>query len=178
MPVTRRLWARRLVSGVAFVVLAAGCSDSGPNDTAAPTATSTSAVGASTTSQPSATSTPPRPTRRVTESTGFTSPTGNISCYIDPRRVRCDIVERDWQPPPRPADCDLDFGQGISLSAGGSPRFVCAGDTARNREPAIPYGESIAAGSLRCDSAESGMSCNDLDTGRGFTLSRQDYSFR
>ena len=37
------------------------------------------------------------------------------------------------------------------------------------------YGQSIAAGLLRCDSAESGMTCTDTETGRGFTLSIATY---
>lgn len=111
----------------------------------------------------------------VTELTGFTSPTGNIGCIIDRRSVRCDIRERDWDPPPAPADCRLDYGQGISLTAGGAAAFVCAGDTALDAGQPIPYGQSIAAGLLRCESAESGMTCRDVETGRGFSLAQQAY---
>ena len=57
--------------------------------------------------------------------------------------VRCDIAERDWEPPPAPAYCELDYGQGIALSAGGDPEFVCAGDTALGADAPLPYGESI-----------------------------------
>lgn len=62
---------------------------------------------------------------------GFLSPTGNIACMIDSTFVRCDIIDRDWPLPPRPADCPdfTDFGQGISLAADGGAGFVCAGDT-------------------------------------------------
>ncbi|MEA2974397.1 MAG: hypothetical protein QOG82_2855 [Actinomycetota bacterium] len=185
MPLPSKLWAAGLVSGVAFVVLLAGCDD--PASTSS--VTSTSAVGS--TARPSttagtgtlppgtsATTTPTAADRQVTATTGFTSPTGNIGCYISPESVRCDIGDRDWEPPPKPADCDLDYGQGIALAAGGSPRIVCAGDTARARgtDP-LPYGQSIQAGSMRCDSSESGMSCRDVETGRGFTISREDYTF-
>jgi hypothetical protein len=52
---------------------------------------------------------------------GFTSPSGNVGCYLDPSAARCDISERDWSPPPRPADCAFDYGQGINLSAGEAP---------------------------------------------------------
>ena len=109
--------------------------------------------------------------------TGFTSPTGNIGCYIDKKSVRCDISKRDWDPPARPASCNenVDYGQGIQMSAGGAPKFVCAGDTALGGGDPLPYGQSIAAGLLRCESAESGMSCRDIETGRGFSLSIQSY---
>lgn len=111
----------------------------------------------------------------VTELTGFTSPTGNIGCYIDTTTVRCDIDQRDWQPPAQPASCDLDYGQGIDLEAGGSAAFVCAGDTALRGGGALAYGRSISAGALRCDSAASGMTCTDSTTGHGFTLSKAGY---
>ena len=61
------------------------------------------------------------------------------------------------------------------MSAGGAPEFVCAGDTALGGGDPLPYGQSIAAGLLRCDSAESGMTCTDTETGRGFTLSIAAY---
>lgn len=113
--------------------------------------------------------------RTVTKLTGFTSPTGNIGCYIDRRSVRCDIAERDWKPPPAPASCNLDYGQGIELEAGGSADFVCAGDTALGGGEPLDYGTSIGAGLLVCESEESGMTCTDTETGRGFTISRESY---
>ena len=59
---------------------------------------------------------------------------------------------------------------------GGSAEFVCAGDTALvpDGNP-LPYGESIAAGPLRCESAESGITCRDTETGKGFSISRDAY---
>lgn len=111
----------------------------------------------------------------VSALTGFTSPSGNIGCYIDRRSVRCDIGDRDWEPPPAPADCELDYGQGIELSAGGEADFVCAGDTALGGGQQLPFGRSIAAGLLRCESEESGMTCRDVETGRGFMLAQQGY---
>jgi len=113
--------------------------------------------------------------RRVTDLTGFTSPSGNIGCYIDPTYVRCDINERSWSPPPPPPGCDLDYGQGIAMEPGGAADLVCAGDTALGGGSPLPYGQSIGAGVLRCASAETGMTCNDVTTGRGFSLSKEGY---
>jgi hypothetical protein len=107
--------------------------------------------------------------------TGFISPTGNVACMIDPTWVRCDILDNDWSPPPRPADCEFDYGQGISLSPGTPAEFVCAGDTAFGPDEVLPYGESITAGVLACDSAASGFTCRDVETGHGFSISRQAY---
>jgi hypothetical protein len=35
--------------------------------------------------------------------------------------------------------------------------------------------ESITAGVLRCESAESGVTCRDLETAHGFSISRRAY---
>jgi hypothetical protein len=114
--------------------------------------------------------------RVVDDSTGFASPSGNIYCIIDPSGVRCDIRDRDWSPPPRPANCPpvTGYGNGIEIVPGYPARFVCAGDTTYNQN-ALAYGDSITAGVLHCTSAESGMTCRDLQTGHGFTLARQAY---
>lgn len=167
---------------IALAFTACGDDDSEPS-----TVTETETVSDSTSSTESASSTTKSTTTSggdegtppaditVSKLTGFTSPTGNIGCIIDRRTVRCDIRERDWKPPPAPADCQLDYGQGIALSAGGTADFVCAGDTTAAAGESLPYGQSIAAGLLRCDSEESGMSCRDIETGRGFALAKGGY---
>ena len=108
---------------------------------------------------------------------GFTSPSGNIGCMLGDGMVRCDIAERDWAPPPRPADCPdfTDFGQGITLSSTGPASFVCAGDTALGGGPALAYGQFQAGGGLSCTSEPAGMRCSNSD-GHGFTLARQGYT--
>ena len=115
--------------------------------------------------------------RIVDELTGFQSPSGNVGCYIDLDMVRCDIAERDWAPPPRPADCypGIGSGQGLLVSAGGDSGVVCAGDTALGNGAPLAYGDAIEAGTLRCDSTEAAMTCRDSITGHGFSLSRQGY---
>ncbi|MDT5095779.1 MAG: hypothetical protein QOH60_5142 [Mycobacterium sp.] len=119
-------------------------------------------------------------TREVHELTAFRSPSGNIGCYIEPNYVRCDIRDRAWSPPPRPADCPgmTDYGQGIALKAGAGASFVCAGDTALNDGLALGYGEKITAGSIECTSQTSGMNCWDFQYGHEFALSREGYQIR
>lgn len=108
---------------------------------------------------------------------GFTSPSGNIGCILAEDLVRCDVAERDWAPPARPADCPeyTDYGQGIALGPAGPARFVCAGDTALGSGPALPYGQFQAGGGMSCTSEPSGMRCSNSD-GHGFTISRQSYT--
>jgi len=108
---------------------------------------------------------------------GFTSPSGNIGCMLSEDLLRCDVAERDWSPPPRPADCPdfTGYGQGIMLRPTGSASFVCAGDTALGGGPALPYGQFQAGGGMSCNSEPSGMRCSNSD-GHGFTISRQAYT--
>ena len=90
--------------------------------------------------------------------------------------VRCDVSERDWSPPPPPASCELDYGQGAEVSAGGSAQLVCAGDTTLNPSaPVLAYGHATQTGGLRCVSSETGMTCTATATGHGFFISRQSY---
>jgi hypothetical protein len=119
----------------------------------------------------------PLETITVTELTPFTSPSGNIGCYIDPDSVRCDIRERDWAPPPKPASCseNTDWGQGLQLTAGEPADFVCAGDTALTTENPLAYGDKIVAGSIECTSAPSGITCWDFQYGGEFSISREAY---
>nr|CRL70829.1 hypothetical protein CPGR_02134 [Mycolicibacterium komanii] len=165
---------------VALVVLA-GCgnspetqSGSVPSATGQDTPTSQSSLRKEIAAEPA--------DREVHEHTAFHSPTGNIGCQISPKSVRCDIDQRTWSPPPRPVDCTLDFGQGISLETGGSAQFVCAGDTARVLPPyagagePLAYGQAITAGAIRCESAEMELTCRDATSGHGFSMSREAYS--
>ena len=111
----------------------------------------------------------------IDELVSFTSPSGDVGCYIASTTVRCDISERTWSPPSRPLDCEFDYGQGISMSPGGQPAFVCAGDTALGGGKPLAYGKSLSAGTLVCDSAESGITCRDTGTGHGFSIAREAY---
>lgn len=119
----------------------------------------------------------PLETFEVSELTPFNSPSGNIGCYIDPSTVRCDIRERDWSPPPRPASCNknVDYGQGLTLNVGEPGRFVCAGDTALTTGHTLGFGDEIVAGSIECSSAPSGITCWDFQYGGEFSISREAY---
>jgi hypothetical protein len=104
-------------------------------------------------------------------------PSRNIGCVMSSPNgvVRCDIRQRDWAPPAKPADCMYDFGQGLILGGGGTAFFVCASDTAVGVGPVLPYGSTIRQGPFECRSAESGVECTNLDSGHGFLLSAAEY---
>lgn len=168
------------VLGLAGCVVLAACGGGGNDDktvvvqttvteTQPQTQTKTT-ISPSTTPQP-----PPTPSGPTVHLHGFKSPTSNIGCYLSGGTGRCDIRQRSWSPPPQPSNCDLDFGQGISVG-GGRAGFVCAGDTTLDpRYKALPYGQSSQIGPIRCSSTTSGMTCKNTGTGHGFFLSRQSY---
>ena len=108
----------------------------------------------------------------------FSTPSGNIGCYIAGGSARCDIRDRDWNPPPRPAGCSTmtSYGQGLTVGTHGQPEVVCAGDTALTTENPLDYGTSLTVDGITCLSRESGMRCTNAD-GHGFELSRQQYRF-
>ena len=122
----------------------------------------------------------PLTTREVSELTSFSSPSGNIGCYIEPTNVRCDIAERSWSPPPRSASCSemTGWGQGIQLDAGKPADFVCAGDTALTSGSPLAYGDKIVSGSIECTSNVDGMSCWDFVYGGSFDISRDGYNIQ
>jgi hypothetical protein len=164
------------VAGFTAVLTIAACSRGDTVTQSATTPSETEATTASTSTPQSDKVVGPAPADRdVTEPTGLVSPTGNVSCMIAPDWARCDIIDRDWTPPPRPADCEFDYGQGISLAPGEQAEFVCAGDTAFGPDEVLPYGQSITAGVLRCESAQSWITCRDVRTGHGFSISREAY---
>ncbi|MCV7154383.1 hypothetical protein H7I57_24980 [Mycobacterium pyrenivorans] len=116
------------------------------------------------------------PADHIPRYTDIRSPSGNIGCLLTPTGVGCNIRERDWSPPPRPANCRLEYAR-IAVSRGGPAHFVCAGDTVLDpgAEP-LAYGEKVIVGVMRCESAESGITCRDDESGHGFTISRESYN--
>ncbi len=117
----------------------------------------------------------PAPTTVVTALTSFSSPTGNIRCGLDASYVRCDISQRSFTMPPKPADCNLDWGSGLELGTAGQSQIVCAGDAIDGKDLRLPYGQAIRAGKLICASAEAGITCSQIGNGHGFFLSRASY---
>jgi hypothetical protein len=106
----------------------------------------------------------------------FKSPTGNIGCMLDASYARCDIRERSWPQPPKPGNCDLDWGNALAVSAGRPGTIVCAGDTVFDpAAPVLPYGQRTRQSSIVCASAESGVTCTHEASGHGFFLSRDSY---
>ena len=115
----------------------------------------------------------------TTGDASFSSPTGNIGCIVfdkaDLVEARCDISQKRWQPPPKPADCPVGYGQGLSLSD--TAGIFCAGDTALGATRQLAYGDALQVGRFLCTSRETGMTCENTRTRHGFELSQASYRF-
>jgi hypothetical protein len=109
--------------------------------------------------------------------TSFVTPSRNIGCIGDKTEVRCDIKQTSGTPPPRPANCEQDWGSAYSVRPTGKGRGVCAGDTVlpspgQAGVKVIAYGKSIRFGKITCISKKTGMTCRNTSA-HGFTLSRE-----
>ncbi|GAB2624478.1 hypothetical protein Aab01nite_18200 [Paractinoplanes abujensis] len=105
----------------------------------------------------------------VTEET-FQTPSKNIVCALTSSEVRCDIAQKEWSAPAKPADCELDWGNGLVVTDG-EAAYSCAGDTLLgSARTTLQYGSALRAGTVRCDSASSGLTCKDEETAHGFTM--------
>jgi Family of unknown function (DUF6636) len=112
----------------------------------------------------------------------FHSPSKNIYCVVFKYRGkatgRCDIKQRDWTAPQRPRSCHLDYGNGAEVGAHGDGRYTCAGDTVLGQgHRALRYGHAARLGAIKCSSRRTGMTCRNVKTGHGFTLSREAVAF-
>jgi hypothetical protein len=113
------------------------------------------------------------------QTSGFRTPSGNIHCmaWTDPQSppaLRCDIREIDDELPPRPADCDLEWGRSFEVEAHGNTAMrICVGDSTFDpQHPVLAYDRTWRAWQFTCASKQNGLTCRNAD-GHGFFLSRR-----
>jgi hypothetical protein len=115
----------------------------------------------------------------------FKSPNGNINCLFTASTVtntsgtvRCEIAVKLWQPPVKPASCDVDWGLGLTLDSRAA--VLCAGDTVGlvTGPIQLPYGTSIRFTPFTCTSEPSGVDCVNTVTHAGFLIGRERYEVR
>jgi hypothetical protein len=115
----------------------------------------------------------------------FRTPSGNIGCVYSTAGiaghmrslVRCDIRSGLKPRSPRPANCDLDYGDSYEVATTGRTVIVCHGDTAIDpRARVVAYGNVWRRGGLSCSSKATGLRCSNR-SGHGFFLSR-GHSYR
>lgn len=110
----------------------------------------------------------------------FVAPSRNIGCAVSDDKdygveARCDIRDHAWHAPPKPANCELDWGQGLRVNA--SAGFVCASDTVLVGAAVLAYGHGIDVGRFRCVSAVDGVRCVNRQNRHGFWISRDTDAF-
>lgn len=150
---------RRALLVLAVAGLLAGCSSSDSNDESSPSTTTSSSASL--------------PQYHFA---AFSSPTGNIGCYSAQNETRCDVGEQNWPNlPPKPSDCDLDWGGALAVDTTGAGFHVCRGDTTLGPPDVIPYGEANEVGDFICRSERSGMECTNTTTKHGFQISRTSF---
>ena len=107
----------------------------------------------------------------------FQTPSERIHCaYLSqPASLRCDIDGGLRPQPARPASCDLDWAQGLSMGRIGRAAVVCAGDTtAYPSARVVGYGKTWARGGFRCEVRRRGLTCENA-AGHGFFLSASSW---
>ncbi|MGA8745492.1 MAG: DUF6636 domain-containing protein [Solirubrobacterales bacterium] len=108
----------------------------------------------------------------------FHTPGGNIGCEVFSGAgtggggARCDIARRSWKAPPQPANCHLDYGNGLIVSDSGRANFTCAGDTVLHQGFVLYAGGYVESGAFMCTNLGSAVRCLDRRTDHGFKLSR------
>ena len=103
----------------------------------------------------------------------FKSPSGRINCSINNDAADCVLVDNTWEVPPPDEPCDATWGMSVEV-AGTRARLTCRGD-APPVGPALPYGHEIAHGPFLCRSDESGITCDNQETGHGFKINRASF---
>jgi hypothetical protein len=104
----------------------------------------------------------------------FQSPSGNIGCVVGAGLARCDIQERSWTAPPKPASCLDDYGNGVEVIGGHPGEYTCAGDSVFTPNARVlQYGDKITKNRFTCTSKTTGMRCANRNSGHGFFISRE-----
>jgi len=152
-----------------------------PTPTANPPLTTTATASSAPTPPSTTASVPPTGDVQVaTDATGFSSPSGNIACYLQPNAVRCDIAQATWDPttvPDRPASCEGVWGDSLEITGTGRAEFVCHGDTVFGTGPVLDYGRALRVGDVTCTSRQTGVECRVGASDHGFSMSRTAYQF-
>lgn len=150
--------------------------------TAAPISTAPSTTDAPTTSTPSTTALEPTAAPRagdeyrINESglsyAAFKSPSGGITCEIGDDSADCVVLQNTWVMPPN-ENCPATWGGPVQVGTG-KATHVCRGDPTRDG-PVLPYGHEIEQGPFLCRSEESGVTCDNQETGHGFKVNRASF---
>jgi hypothetical protein len=107
----------------------------------------------------------------------FKTPTGNIFCSMQDKSLRCDILKSSAKLPPKPKDCNLDWGNAFYLEIRGKGERACHGDTIVGPSyPILNYGKTWTKNGFTCISRTTGLTCTNQDK-KGWQLSKTQQKF-
>jgi hypothetical protein len=115
-------------------------------------------------------------------SSGFQTPSGNIYCLVEDAgggspSLRCDMGQIEAPIPPKPAQCQFDWGRVFTLSARQGSMRICYSDTIADPSlPVLAYGQTWHHLNFTCASDIKGLKCSTPE-GHGFFLSRRQQIF-
>lgn len=133
-----------------------------PSKTPTPTPTPT----------PSATPTfkAPAPSNAI-ELSGFTTPSGNVSCTLSKNSVSCTINQHNTTGPQ--GSCPDATGKPLTMAVGKNGEVSISCDTGFSASGAVlSYDASAKSDAFACTSKDDGVECWSQVTGQGFKLSR------
>jgi hypothetical protein len=112
---------------------------------------------------------------------GFKTPSGNIHCRLQGSQnenratphLRCDILAINGPLPPKPRNCDGNWGQAFSIVHDAQRvQTMCSTDAVTDDlMQTLPYGATWQQAGFNCISKPSGLTCTNR-SGHGFALSR------
>lgn len=110
--------------------------------------------------------------------TAFQTPSGNIECAIadDNSNMECLIKEKDWSVAQHP--CDLNWSGNLVNLGNAAVVGLCEGgaslpENAGNGKAVLNYDTVNVVGHFSCVSESTGLTCLNIETRAGFTLSRK-----
>jgi hypothetical protein len=105
---------------------------------------------------------------------GFQTESHRVGCYLSGQGARCDVKKPNWEAPPKPPSCELDWGQGVAVGRHGSADYVCAGDTALDSGHQVLFsGDKVKRGRFKCKAkSRSTIKCANTRNEHGFIVSR------
>jgi hypothetical protein len=87
----------------------------------------------------------------------------------------CIAEETDYDDPPRSEDCEYDWAPFFVLGYDGGEYGLCLSDVVIDPSAprtALPYGTTSVVEGNACQSATTGVTCWDTESGHGFRVAR------